>query len=93
MKNKKKFKYSNDWQRLKMRNTLHNNMDDDDRVVEIWDRGDRKEILCDASVAALLGVTHADAAAMEPDPKKWLNLAPSNPLADDYRYVVAQSMR
>ena len=47
------------------RNTLHNNMDDDDRVVEIWDRGDRKKILCDASVAALLGVTHADAAAME----------------------------
>lgn len=41
----------------------------------------------------LLRQTHPDAAAMEPDPKKWLNLAPSNPLADDYRYVVAQSMR
>ena len=39
--------------------------DDDDRVVEIWNRGDRKKVLCDASVAALLGVTHADAAAME----------------------------
>jgi hypothetical protein len=48
------------------RNKSCNTMDDDDPLaVEVWDRSDRKNVLCDADVAALLGVSHAHPAAKE----------------------------